>query len=171
MTQYIQFSRTPRSILAAGLGALTLTLAGCAGGYGTNEVSSSGVGQASEVYAGTVTSAREVTIRPDRSIVGAATGAVLGGIAGSEIGQGDKAETAGAIGGAVLGGVAGNEAGKAINTRRGYAYIVRFNDGKTMEIVQGANIYIQPGTQVDVINGADGWRLVPVQYASPPRSR
>lgn len=161
--------RSTRNILA-GVGlALTLALGGCASTYGTNTVSSPGVGEASTVYAATVTSVREVTIRPDRSVIGAATGAVLGGLGGSEIGGGSKAQTAGGVAGAVLGGVAGNEAGKALNTRQGYAYVVQFQNGDTKEIVQGADIYIQPGTQVDAIASPDGWKLIPRGIASPPR--
>lgn len=141
--------------------ALSMALAGCANSHGTNSASTGAVGQAATVYTGVVTSVREVTIRPDKSIIGAATGAVLGGIAGSEIGGGDKAETAGAVGGAVLGGVVGNEAGKSLGTQRGYAYIVEFDKGDVKEIIQGGDILIQPGTPVNIIAGADGWKLVP----------
>ncbi len=97
----------------------------------------------------------------EQSWLGAATGAVLGGLAGSELGGGDKAQTAGAVGGAVLGGVAGNEAGKALNTRRGYAYTVRFDNGQVAEIIQGGDIFIQPGTRVNVTYG-DRVRVVPL---------
>ncbi len=152
---------SPRTLTAAIALGLAVTLGACAGGYGTGNASTRSVGQASTVYTGTVSSVREVIIKPDRSIVGTATGAVLGGIAGSEIGQGDKAETAGAIGGAVIGGIGGNEAGKALGTRRGYAYIVRFDNGEVKEIIQGADLYIQPGTPVNLIAGADGWKVVP----------
>ena len=110
---------------------------------------------------GVVTTYREVQIKPEQSWLGAATGAVLGGLAGSELGGGDKAQTAGAVGGAVLGGVAGNEAGKALNTRRGYAYTVRFDNGQVAEIIQGGDIFIQPGTRVNVTYG-DRVRVVPL---------
>jgi outer membrane lipoprotein SlyB len=108
------------------------------------------------VYHGTVMSVREVTIKRDSSMIGTATGAVLGGLAGSELGGGDKAQTAGAIGGAVLGGIAGNEAGKAVGTSKAFAYIVRFSSGESKEIIQGADVYIAPGTPVDIIASA-GW--------------
>ena len=151
----------PGKVMAGALAALTLALAGCANSPGIGTTSTQSVGQASTVYQGTVTSVRAVTIKPDRSIIGVATGAVLGGLAGSELGGGDKAQTAGAIGGAVAGGMVGNEAGKAIGTKQVYAYIVRFSNGDVKEIVQGADVYIAPGTQVDIIAGADGWKLVP----------
>ena len=154
--------RTSTGKLAAGAFlAMSLALAGCASTSGVGTASPASVGQASTVYQGTVVSVREVTIKPERSVIGTAAGAVLGGLAGSELGGGDKAQTAGAIGGAVVGGIAGNEAGKAVGTSRGFAYIVRFSTGETKEIIQGADVYIAPGTPVDIIAGADGWKLIP----------
>ncbi|KCZ49684.1 MULTISPECIES: glycine zipper 2TM domain-containing protein [Hyphomonas] len=154
--------RTSTGKLAAGAFlALSLSLAGCASTSGVGTASPGAVGQASTVYHGTVTSVREVTIKRDSSIIGTATGAVLGGLAGSELGGGDKAQTAGAIGGAVLGGIVGNEAGKAVGTSKAFAYIVRFSSGESKEIIQGADVYIAPGTPVDIIAGADGWKLIP----------
>ena len=45
---------------------------------------------------------------------------------------------------------------------KGYAYVVRFSsNGEAQEIVQGADVYIAPGTPVDIIAGADGWKLIP----------
>lgn len=168
MTKQI-VSKFPRSLIAGSFTALTLALAGCAGGYGASDRSPAGVREAAPVYQGTVQNVREVRIRPDRSIIGAATGAVLGGMAGSELGGGDKAQTAGGVAGAVLGGVAGNEAGKALNTRPGYAYIVQFENGDVKEIVQGADVYIAPGTRVDIVYGNDGWILYPRQANTAPQ--
>ena len=67
----------------------------------------------------------------------------------------------GAAAGAVLGGVAGSEAGKAINTRQGYAYTVRFDSGEVKEIVQGADVYIAPGNPVNVTFRTDGVIVTP----------
>ena len=95
--------RTSTGKLAAGAFlALSLSLAGCASTQGVNTVSPGAVGQSSRVYHGTIMSVREVTIQPKQSMIGTTAGAVLGGLAGSELGGGDKAQTAGAIGGAVL---------------------------------------------------------------------
>ncbi len=160
ITQVSTF-RKPSRLMAGAFAAMTLALAGCAGGYGANDVSSTGVREAATVRSGTVTAVREVRIRPDNSILGAATGAVLGGLAGSELGGGDKAQTAGGVAGAVLGGVAGNEAGKALNTRQGYAYTVRFDSGEVKEIVQGADVYIAPGNPVNVTFRTDGVIVTP----------
>ncbi|OYW82439.1 MAG: hypothetical protein B7Z22_14235 [Hyphomonas sp. 32-62-5] len=161
MTMAITQRAKPIKMAAGALAALTMALAGCASSYNASTVTPGSVGQASTVYTGYVQSVREVTIRNDRSLIGTAAGAVLGGLAGSELGGGDKAQTAGAIGGAVIGGIAGNEAGKAVGTKRGYAYTVRFDNGEVREIVQGADLYIQPGTPVNAIAGADGWKILP----------
>ena len=32
---------------------------------------------------------------------------------------------------------------------------------KTQEIIQGADVYIAPGTPVDIIASPDGWKLIP----------
>ena len=161
MLMQLSANSASRKAIAGALAALTLAVSGCASSYGVGNATTRSVGQASTVYTGVVTSAREVMIAPDRSIIGTATGAVLGGIAGSELGGGDKAQTAGAIGGAVIGGIAGNAAGKAVGKQRGYAYIVRFDSGDVKEIIQGADLYIQPGTPVNAIAGADGWKQIP----------
>ncbi|MEM1105734.1 MAG: glycine zipper 2TM domain-containing protein [Pseudomonadota bacterium] len=146
---------------AAAVAACAVSLAGCASSYGANTVTPGAAGQAATVYEGTVTAVREIRIRPDNSVIGSATGAVLGGIAGSEIGGGDKAQTAGGVAGAVLGGLAGNEAGKAVNTRPGYAYTVRYDNGQLREIYQGADVYFSPGSRVNVVYRQDGARVVP----------
>lgn len=160
MTRF-SLTRPLRVTLAASAGALALVLSGCASSYGGNTVSASGVGYASTVRPGLVEAVREVTITKEQSILGSVTGAVLGGLAGSELGGGDKAQTAGAIGGAVLGGIAGNEAGKALGKSKGFAYMVRFDDGTVKEIIQGADILIQPGTRVNVTFGQDRVRVAP----------
>jgi len=161
MTVSILPVRKGKHLFAGACAAMAIALTGCANSYGANTVTPGAAGQASTVYAATVTAVREIQIRPDNSIVGAATGAVLGGIAGSTLGGGDKAQTAGGVAGAVLGGVAGNEAGKALNTRPGYAYTVRFEDGDMAEIYQGVDTYFAPGARVNVVYREDGVRVVP----------
>ena len=150
-----------RTAIVAGLCALTLSLGACATSGNTRSPGS--VGYASTVRPGIVQSVNGVTIRPDNSIIGAGVGAILGGLAGSELGGGDKAKTAGAIGGAVLGGVAGNEAGKALGTTNGYSYIVQFDGGEVKEIVLKGDNPIPAGTPVNVVFATDGVQIYPNQ--------
>lgn len=161
MTKSIQLFSKSRTAIVAGLGALTLTLGACANYGGTRTPGS--VGYASTVKEGVIQSVNGVTIKPDKSIIGAGVGAVLGGLAGSELGGGDKAKTAGGIGGAVLGGIAGNEAGKAINTRNGYSYIIKFASGELKEIVIKGDNPIPAGTPVNVVFATDGVQVYPNQ--------
>ncbi len=164
MTVHTPTTTRPSRLMAGAFAAMTFALAGCAGSYGANEVTSAGVREAATVRSGTVTAVREVRIKPDRSVLGAGVGAVLGGLAGSELGGGDKAQTAGAIGGAVLGGIAGSEVGKAANTRPGLAYTVRFDSGEVKEIVQGADVFIPAGSRVNVTFRSDGVVVTPAAY-------
>ena len=165
MTTTVSAFTAPTKLFAGAIAAMTLAVTGCQNTYGANTVSSSTVGYAMTVKPGVVTNVRAVTIKPDRSIIGTATGAVLGGIAGSELGGGDKANTAGAIGGAVLGGIAGNMLGTAAGTKQGMAVTVEFNDGNVKAFIQPADTNIQPGQRVNVEFREDGAYVVPVQYA------
>ena len=158
MTSLTIFSKS-RTALVAGLGALTLTLGACANPGGTR--SPDAVGYASTVKPGIIQSVNGVVLRPEHSKLGIGVGAVLGGIAGSELGGGDKAKTAGAIGGAVLGGIAGNEAGKALGTQNGYSYIVQFDSGEVKEIVMKTDNPIPAGTPVNVVFATDGVQIYP----------
>ncbi len=151
----------PRSIAAVSGLAVMALIGGCANTYGANEVSAGSVGQSATVYEGVVQSVRAVKIKPDQNYLGAATGAVIGGVAGSQVGGGSEERTVGAVAGAVAGGVIGNEVAKAGNTRDGYAYVIQLADGKVVELTQGADIYMEPGTQVFVSYGTDRVRISP----------
>lgn len=156
-----KFTVSPRAMaLSAGLGLL-ISVAGCAGTYGAGETPASSVGQTATVREGFVVSVRAVKIQPDQNYLGAGVGAVLGGLAGSQLGGGKEENAAGAIAGAVAGGVIGNQVTKAGNTRDGYAYVIDFGGGKIQEITQGADVYIQPGTPVYVSFGTDRTRVWP----------
>ena len=52
---------------------------------------------------------------PTREQIGTATGAVVGGVVGSELSGGS---TLGTVGGAAVGGVVGNQVGKNMDRRR-----------------------------------------------------
>ncbi len=146
---------------AALLAAAFLGVSACASSYGANQVSPRAVRTVSTIRQGVVLSVREVQIRPEDSQLGAFTGAALGGVGGSAIGGGRRANAAGAIAGAVLGGIIGNEVGKGLNTQRGFAYVVEFDSGEVREIIQGDDLLIQPGTAVNVTFRADGATVTP----------
>jgi outer membrane lipoprotein SlyB len=109
---------------------------------------------------GVVLRVRPVRIEGTRTIIGPAAGAAVGGVAGSTIGGGDEERAIGAIAGAVLGGLAGAAVEQGVTRREGLAYTVRLSNGEVVNIVQGADLYIEPGSAVFVEYGERA-RVVP----------
>lgn len=102
------------------------------------------VGRAQSVEWGQIENIRAVTITNDNRRIGTATGAVLGGIAGSTIGSGTRANAAGAVAGAVAGGTVGNAVtGTSTN---GVEITVRLDSGGSIAVVQ-------PGSPADYRTG------------------
>ena len=101
---------------------------------------------------GVVQSVREITTRAEGSGVGAAGGAVVGGLLGNQVGGGrgrDLATIAGAIGGAV----AGNQIEGGVRASRSYDVTVRLDNGSTRTVHQSTQGNWQSGDQVKIVNG------------------
>lgn len=109
------------------------TAAGCATHKSPNTFNRSETGRKQTVEAGTVTAVRPVTIKTDGSNVGTATGAVIGGLAGSTVGGG-RGQTAATVGGAVAGGAAGNAI--SASSHPGVEVTVQLDSGRTVAVVQ-----------------------------------
>lgn len=163
MSDLVQSSRKRTLKFATLLGAATLGLAACATPNGPNHASSNCVGVASTVRDATVASYRHVNIQGDDQGIGTISGAALGGLAGSQLGGRGRgtATAAGAIAGALLGGLAGNAVGDAVTSGDGTAYILRFQNGETREIIQGGTSAIAPGTPVFVTFRCNGAVITP----------
>lgn len=101
---------------------------------------------------GNVESVRKLTTRARGSGVGAAGGAVIGGLLGNQIGDGrgrDLATVAGAVGGAVIGNqVEGNM--KATTT---YEVRVRMDDGSVRTFNRESAPSLRNGQRVRIVNG------------------
>lgn len=100
---------------------------------------------------GVVESTREITTRAEGSGVGAAGGAVVGGLLGNQIGGGrgkDVMTVVGAIGGAV----AGNQIEGQVKATRSYEITVRLNDGSTRAIHQETQPRWRAGDHVKIVN-------------------
>ena len=133
-----------------------LAVGGCASSPSGGAYSRSAARQAQEVQMGTVESVRNVQIEGTKTPIGTLTGAALGGIAGSTIGQGSRANAAGAIGGALLGGLAGSAVEEGVTRRQGIEITVRLDNGRMLAIAQGADEPFSPGDRVKVITAPDG---------------
>lgn len=150
-----------KSIFAAT--AFGLMLTACQSGIGANEYEHRSVGEISRVEEGHVISSRPVMVEGKKTWIGPVVGAIVGGAAGSEIGQGDKAEVVGGVAGAAAGGVAGAAIEKNLTKRQGYAYTVRLKkNDQLISVVQGGDLVIPNGTPVLVEYGARP-RITPMQ--------
>ncbi len=99
---------------------------------------------------GTIQSVREIDTKGEGSGIGAVGGAVVGGVLGNEIGDGnDIATVVGAVGGAV----AGNEIEKHARSGKCYEITVRFDDGSTRVISEANAPVWRAGDKVKVVNG------------------
>ena len=69
---------------------------------------------------------------------------------------------AGAVAGAMLGGTAANALQSSGGTQPGLSITVRLDSGRLVNIVQNANVNIQPGQRVQVLSGAGAARVEPI---------
>ncbi|MGW8391506.1 glycine zipper 2TM domain-containing protein [Pseudoduganella sp. HUAS MS19] len=100
---------------------------------------------------GVVESVKTVTQRGEGSGLGAAGGALVGGLLGNQVGGGNGrklATVAGAVGGAVV----GNQVEGNMKSRTSYQVRVRMDDGKLRTISTSSSSW-QAGDQVKVVKG------------------
>ena len=138
--------------------ACASALGGCAYSGGSQDYRGYEVRGEQSVRFGVVESVREVRITPHDTGVGTAGGAVLGGLAGSNVGGGNG-QIAGAIGGAILGGIIGQNIEKSANERRGLEVTVLLDTGKYLAIVQEADEPFRPGDRVRILSGRGNTRV------------
>lgn len=127
--------------------ALAAGVAGCATTASSGTYSRAEVGRQAEIQMGVVVAVRPVEIGGTQSGVGTLSGAAVGGIAGSNIGEG-KGSAVGTILGAVVGGVAGSAAEQGVTKQKGLEITVKLDSGRTTAVVQGADIQFYVGDRV-----------------------
>lgn len=148
-----------RKISLISLLSATLLIGACATTSGPNTFQGNQTGRAQSVQSGTVYAVRDVTIQNAPSRVGTATGAVLGGIAGSTLGGGSRAAAAGAVGGAVVGGAAANAI--TSSTQAGVEITVRLENNQLISVVQaGSSNEFRTGDSVRVTSDGQTTRVV-----------
>ncbi|MFO7582766.1 glycine zipper 2TM domain-containing protein [Guyparkeria sp.] len=130
-------------------------LAGCASSMSSGAYSRDTARQMQTVYYGTIQDVRTVQIEGTKTPIGTGVGAVTGGILGSQVGGGTGRSLA-TVGGVVLGGLAGSAAEEGITRQTGYEITVRLDNGRTISVVQAADIAFSPGERVRVIEARDG---------------
>ncbi len=124
---------SPTSIL--GLCLLSVALTGCVSGLQGSTYSRAEARQVQEVAFGTVIGTQPVVIEGNRSGAGQLPGAIIGGVAGSSLGDGKGQQiftVLGAVGGAILGQQIEEKATRA----QGLELTIEMDSGRTLSIVQ-----------------------------------
>jgi outer membrane lipoprotein SlyB len=135
-------------------------LAGCASqGLGGGNYTRAQVRGEQTVRFGVVESVRDVVIDARDSGTGTLAGAAIGGVAGSTLGGGHRANTVGAIAGAVVGGIVGSAVEKNANDRRGVEVTVRIEGGKVIAVTQEKDEEFRVGDRVRILAGQGSTRV------------
>ena len=135
-----------------------VVLGGCASSLSGSAYSRSQARQVEEVRMGTVESVRQVQIEGTKTPVGTVAGAAVGGLAGSELGQG-RGSTVGAILGAVGGGLAGSAIEEGVTRQPGLEITVKLDNGRMIAVTQAADEPFKPGERVRILTGGGVTRV------------
>ena len=122
-------------LTAISISLLTLGLTGCVSGLQGSTYSRSEARQVQKVEFGTVLSTNPVVIEGKQSGAGQLPGAIIGGVAGSSVGEGKGQQIftiLGAVGGAVVGSMIEEQATRT----QGLELTIKMDSGKTLSIVQ-----------------------------------
>ncbi len=153
-------TRDFRFTTALALVALALLAAGCAAPRTGDTYYRGEALRAQSVDLGVIESLRPVQIQQGQSGVGTVGGAVLGGIAGSTLGSGSRANAAGAVGGAIVGGLVGSAIERDVTKANGVEVTVRLDSGKLIAVVQeGTGAEFRPGDRVRVLSDGHTTRV------------
>ena len=144
--------------LIAVAAASVAVLGGCASSMSGGAYSREQARQVQEVQMGVVESVRHVKIEGTKSPVGTGAGAVVGGIAGSNIGSG-KGSTVGTILGAVAGGVAGSMIEEGVMSKDGLEITVKLDSGRMIAVTQEADEQFRVGERIRVLSGGGVTRV------------
>jgi outer membrane lipoprotein SlyB len=147
-----------RLAIASALAA-TAVITGCASTTSGSVYSGGQAGQEQTVRMGVVESVRQVTFEGSKSGVGTVAGGLVGGVAGSNIGGGNRGSAVGTILGAVAGGIAGNAIEQGTTKKQGLEITVKLDNGELRAITQEADETFRPGERVRLLSGGGVTRV------------
>ena len=149
-----------KRLMVLGGVATTAILFGCAQpGLGGGNYTRGQVRGEQSVRLGTVESMRDVVIDARDTGTGTLAGAAIGGVAGSTVGGGYRANAVGAIAGAVVGGIIGSAVEKNSNDRRGVEVTIRLEGGRLIAITQEKDEDFRVGDRVRILSGQGTTRV------------
>lgn len=144
-----------RMLAAAVSAALLLNLGGCANSSALQYTTSQAQNSA-QVYYGEVLSVTPTTIRGEDNPLLTTAGSLLGGIGGSNFGEG-RGKAVSAILGAIVGGLGTQSLTRGLDSQRGYEIVVQLEGSHdAISVVQKSDIQFQPGQRVRVLRSANG---------------
>lgn len=147
-----------RLTIASALAA-TAVITGCASTSSGSVYSGGQVGQEQTIRMGVVESVRQVSIEGSKSGVGTIAGGAIGGVAGSNIGGGNRGSAVGTILGAVAGGIAGNAIEQGTTKKQGLEITVKLDNGELRAVTQEADETFRPGERVRLLSGGGVTRV------------
>jgi len=139
--------------------AASAFITGCASTSSGSVYSSSQARGEQTVRMGVVESVRQVTIEGSKSGVGTIAGGAIGGVAGSNIGGGNRGSAVGTILGAVAGGVAGSAIEQSATKKQGLEITVKLDNGELRAVTQDADEVFRPGERVRLLSGSGVTRV------------
>ena len=143
----------PKTLIIIGISAV---LAVCAAGKSGDVYTRDQVRQVQTYRIGYIEGVREIRIEGTKTPIGTAAGAVVGGVAGSSVGNG-KTGQIGAVVGAVVGGMVGAATEEGITRENGFEFDIRMEDGSYISVVQAKAVKDETfavGDRVRIINSA-----------------
>ena len=138
---------------------VSLSLLACASSRSGDVYSRDDTRKIQTVRMGVVESVRTVKIEGTQSNLGAATGAVIGGVAGSTVGNGRAETTIATVLGAVVGGIAGSAAEEFATRKDGVELTIKLDNGTLVSVVQEATEQFSPGQRVRLIESGGTTRV------------
>lgn len=133
-------------------GAIEKSSANKTGASSQSHLAQNGSTKTKCIECGVVESVRQVEQHGEGTGLGAAGGAVVGGLLGNQVGGGRGKELMTVVG-AVGGAVAGNQIEKQVKSTTAYEITVRFNDGSSRMFASSAANW-RSGDKVRVVNGS-----------------
>ena len=148
-----------RESAIAGAIVASAFISGCASTSSGSVYSGGQARREQTVRMGVVESVRQVTIEGSKSGVGTIAGGAIGGVAGSNIGGGNRGSAVGTILGAVAGGIAGNAIEQGTTKKQGLEITVKLDNGELRAITQEADESFRPGERVRLLSGGGVTRV------------
>ena len=114
--------------------------------------------QAHQVEVGIVEAVRSVQLEGRQTPMGGVGGAVVGGIAGSSVGGGRGSAIATTLG-AIAGGLLGSAIEEGATRKDALEITVRLNSGRSVAVVQEADVLFKVGERVRVLTSGTDTRV------------